>query len=178
MGDDVEADPDADPESVARTIALRKLTAAPQTRAQLAAAMAKRSVPDQVAGDVLDRLTDAGLIDDAAYAQAWVQSRQAGRGLSRRALAQELRRKGVDQEVIDDALSLIDVGQEETAARELVRRRLTSMDGLPVQTRMRRLLGMLARKGYGPELAHPVVRAELDADERDHAEGSWRWGAP
>src|SRR5690625_1179872 len=137
MGDGVVVDAVAVPESVARTIALRKLTAATQTRAQLAAAMAKRSVPDQVAGDVLDRLTDAGLIDDAAYAQAWVQSRQAGRGLSRRALAQELRRKGVDQEVIDDALSLIDVGQEETAARELVRRRLTSMDGLPVQTRMR-----------------------------------------
>jgi len=143
----VETDPDADPESVARTIALRKLTGAPQTRAQLATAMAKRSVPDQVAGDVLDRLTDAGLIDDAAYAQAWVQSRQAGRGLSRRALGQELRRKGVDQEVIDDALSLIDVGQEEAAARELVRRRLASTDGLPVQTRVRRLLGMLARKG-------------------------------
>ncbi|HLR95904.1 MAG TPA: regulatory protein RecX [Jiangellaceae bacterium] len=168
----METDPDADPESVARTIALRKLTGAPQTRAQLATAMAKRSVPDQVAGDVLDRLTDAGLIDDAAYAQAWVQSRQAGRGLSRRALGQELRRKGVDQEVIDDALSLIDVGQEEAAARELVRRRLASTDGLPVQTRVRRLLGMLARKGYSPELAHTVVRAELDADELDHAEGS------
>ena len=88
----------ADPEAVARGICLRALTGAPKTRQQLADLLANR-VPDEAAEAVLDRYVEVGLIDDAAYARAWVSSRQAGRGLARRALSAELRAKGVDAEV-------------------------------------------------------------------------------
>nr|WP_246323969.1 regulatory protein RecX [Petropleomorpha daqingensis] len=131
--------------------------------------MAKRGIPDDAAATVLDRFTEVGLIDDAAFARAWVNSRQAGRGLARRALGAELRAKGVDPEVAAEALEEVDPQDEWDAARRLVARRLPSMQRLDRQTAERRLVGMLARKGYGGGLAGYVVREALDArgDEDD-----------
>ncbi|HET7328685.1 MAG TPA: regulatory protein RecX [Nocardioidaceae bacterium] len=157
--------PPADPESVARTILLNKLTAQPRTRAELAEMLAKKLVPGEVATRVLDRFEEVGLVDDRAFARSWIESRQSGRGLARRALAQELRRKGVDDEVAREALDEVDPETEETTARDLVRRKLRTMSRLDDQTRVRRLTGMLARKGYPPGLAFTVVREEVaDAD--------------
>ena len=110
-------DPPADPGSVARKIVLDLLTAAPRTRAQLAEAMARRGVPDDVAIEVLDRFTEVGLIDDAAYAQTWVASRQRTRGLAPRALAGELRQRGVAELLIAEALNAVDGNEIEAAAR-------------------------------------------------------------
>ena len=160
---DAELDGAADPQSVARQILLDKLTGQPRTRAELAAVLAEREIPDEVADEVLDRFTDVGLIDDAAFANAWVESRHRGRGLGKRALAQELRRRGVDDQLARDALDELDPEQEEETARELVRRKLRSMRSLDRQVAMRRLLGMLARKGYPGGLAMSVVKKELDA---------------
>src|ERR1700722_1790497 len=101
---EAEADLDADPESVARTIGLKLLDRAPRTRAELANAMARRGVPEESANLVLDRFADVGLIDDVAFASAWVDSRHRGRGLARRALASELRKRGITEEVAGDAL--------------------------------------------------------------------------
>ena len=109
-----------DPESVARAICLRALTGAPKTRKQLADLLARRDVPEEAAVAVLDRFTEVGLIDDAAFARAWVSSRQAGRGLARRALQAELRAKGVDGEVAAEAAALVDDDDERAAARDLV----------------------------------------------------------
>lgn len=155
---------EADPESVARGIVLRKLTAAPRTRAQLAADLAARNVPDEVATAVLDRFSEVGLVDDAAFAEAWVRSRHAGRGLSRRALAHELRAKGVDDETAREAVAALDADDERAAAAALVARRLPATRGLSREARMRRLAGMLARKGYSSGLAMAVVREALAAD--------------
>ena len=153
-----------DPESVARGICLRALTGAPKTRQQLADRLAGRGVPDDAAETVLDRFTDVGLIDDAAYARAWVTSRQAGRGLARRALKAELRAKGVDGEVAEEAVGLVDDQDEWDAARRLVQRRLAGLRRVDRVTAERRLVGMLARKGYGSGLAGWVVREALDED--------------
>jgi regulatory protein len=124
--------------------------------------LAKRGIPDDAAATVLDRFTEVGLIDDAAFARAWVSSRQSGRGLARRALGAELRAKGVDPEVAASALEEVDPQDEWDAARRLVARRLPSMSRLDRQTAERRLIGMLARKGYGGGLAGYVVREALD----------------
>ncbi len=159
--------PEPDPASVARSIVLRKLTAAPRSRAQLAADLAARDVPDDVAAAVLDRFTEVGLVDDAAFAEAWVRSRHAGRGLSRRALRQELRAKGVDEETVSCAVETIDDDAEVDAARALVARRLAATRGLPVEARLRRLVGQLARKGYPGGLAMRVVRDALSAEGTD-----------
>src|SRR6478672_309301 len=151
-----------DPESVARGLCLRALTGAPKTRQQLADLLAQRGVPEEAAETVLDRFTEVGLIDDAAYARAWVSSRQAGRGLARRALSAELRAKGVDPEVAAEAVEAVDDDDEREAARRLVERRLRGMARLDRVTATRRLVGMLARKGYSGGLAAAVVREALD----------------
>jgi regulatory protein len=157
----LEDDP-GDPESVARAICLRALTGAPKTRKQLADLLAKRDVPEEAAVAVLDRFGEVGLIDDAAFAHAWVSSRQSGRGLARRALRAELRAKGVDAELAAEAVALVDDDDEREAARRLVERKLPSMRRLDRATATRRLIGMLARKGYAGGLAAAVVRDALD----------------
>lgn len=164
---DEALDPAADPESVARSIALNLLTAAPRTRAQLAEAMAKRQVPDEVAVRILDRFEEVGLIDDAAFAAAWVSSRQAGRGLAPRALANELRKKGVAEPVISDAVAMVDRDTVESTARALARRKARASVGLPTEARMRRLAGMLARKGYASDIALRVVKDVLAEENVD-----------
>ena len=118
-------DVEPDQESVARAIALRLLTSSARSRSQLADAMARKDVPDDVAQRVLDRFTEVGLIDDAEYARMVVRTRHAERGLSRRAIAVELRRRGIDDELAGEALEQVDSDDEETAARELVRRKLS-----------------------------------------------------
>jgi regulatory protein len=152
-----------DPESVARGICLRALTGAPKTRQQLADLLAQRDVPEDAAEAVLDRFTEVGLIDDAAFARAWVSSRQAGRGLARRALSAELRAKGVDPEVAAEAVDEVADEDERAAARRLVERRAGAMSRLDRATANRRLMGMLARKGYNGGLAAAVVREVLDS---------------
>jgi len=177
--DDPGTGPHADPESVARKILLDRLSAQSRTRAELADTLARKLVPDEVAQRLLDRFEEVGLIDDAAFARAWVESRQSGRGLARRALAQELRRKGVSDDVAQNALDEVDPEAETEAARLLVRRRLRAMGRLDQPTRMRRLSAMLARKGYPPGVALGVVREELaEAGDPDDPEGLDELGDP
>ncbi|WP_329613566.1 recombination regulator RecX [Streptomyces brevispora] len=156
-----------DPVEEARNICLRLLTGTPRTRKQLADALRKREIPDEAAEEVLSRFEDVGLINDAAFADAWVESRHHGRGLARRALVRELRTKGVDAAVIDEAVGQLDPDQEEATARELVARKLRSTRGLDRDKRLRRLAGMLARKGYGEGLALRVVRRALEEEGED-----------
>ncbi|HUD39845.1 MAG TPA: regulatory protein RecX [Streptosporangiaceae bacterium] len=163
------ADPPADPESVARLICLRLLTAAPRTRAQLAEALRRRGVPQDAAETVLSRFTEVGLIDDATFAAAWVESRHYGRGLGRRALAAELGQRGVPREDIDAAVSQLSPEAEHATALALVEKRLAGTAGQPYPARVKRLVGMLARKGYSPGLAYGVVKEALDRERMDGA---------
>jgi regulatory protein len=154
-------DPPADPESVARTICLNLLTTRARSRAELADALARRDVDDDVARRVLDRLGAAGLVDDAAFAEQWVSSRHRHQGLGRRALAGELHRKGVDRETATTAIAEIGRDDERARARALVDRRLPSLARHDHTVAARRLVGMLARKGYDAGVAYAVVREAL-----------------
>ena len=156
-----------DPEAQARQVCLRLLTLGARTRAQLASALKKRGVPDEVADVVLGRFTDVGLIDDAAFAKAWVESRHHGQGLSARALSAELRKRGVDDDQIREAVDELGPDAEAETARLLVARKLAATAGLPAEARVRRLAGMLARKGYPPGLAFRVIREALEDDGGD-----------
>ena len=111
-------------EEQARNLCLRLLTARARTRAELEGQLAKRGYPYDVSKRVLDRLTQVGLIDDADFAEQWVRSRRANAGKGKRALAAELRTKGVDNDVITAALDGIDAGAERQRAETLVRDRL------------------------------------------------------
>ena len=169
--DPVQEGPDADSESVARKILLDQLTGQARSRSELAGKLAKKNVPDDIATRLLDRFEEVGLVDDEAFARAWVASRGSagaggGRRLARRALAEELRRKGVADDVARVALDEIDPADEEDAARTLVRKKLRSMGGLERDKATRRLVGMLARKGYPAGLAFSVVNDELSTAGR------------
>ena len=156
---------DEDPEARARQVCLTLLTLAPRTRAQLAVALRKRGIPDEAADAVLARFEDVGLIDDAAFARSWVESRHYSRGLAGRALSAELKQRGVAADEIRAALDeQLSPDAEATAARRLVERRIPGTRGLPADQRTRRLAGMLARKGYSPGLAFRVIREALEAE--------------
>ncbi|MFJ9523323.1 regulatory protein RecX [Kitasatospora sp. NPDC101801] len=159
------AEPPTDPAGRARDICLRLLTGTAKTRKQLADALRKKEIPDEVAAEVLDRYEEVGLIDDGAFAAAWVESRHAVRGLGRRALAQELRQRGVAGELVERALEQVDTEDEEEAARELVRRKLRTVRALDPQVRTRRLVGMLARRGYSEGLAFRAVKDVLAEED-------------
>lgn len=155
--------PEADPESVARKILLDQLTGRARTRSELAEKLRKRNVPQDISTRLLDRFEEVGLINDAAFAEEWITQRQTGRGLAKRALAAELKRKGLDDAVAQSALADIDHDAEIEAAREQVRRKLRSMRNLEPEKATRRLVGMLARKGHSAGAAYRIVREELEA---------------
>nr|CRL67676.1 recombination regulator RecX [Mycolicibacterium komanii] len=147
---------------------LRLLTVRARTRAELAGQLAKRGYPDDVSDRVLDRLEQVGLVDDADFAEQWVRSRRANAGKGRRALIAELRTKGVDSELIEAALADDDPGAERARAERLVADRLRReklIDGEDAKL-ARRLVGMLARRGYSQTMAFDVVKVAV-ANERE-----------
>lgn len=155
------SDENADPYEVARSIVLRKLSAQDRTRHELAKALRTRNVPDEVAEEVLGRFQEVGLVNDAAFAGAWVESRQQRRHLSRPALRRELQAKGVDRDDIDAALESVEVGDELAAARDLAQRRHQGLRGQSYVVRYRRLAGVLSRRGFGGAIVAQVLREVL-----------------
>ena len=156
-----------DPRDVARQIVLRQLAMAPRSRAELLQKLAQRGCTADVADAVLDRMTQVGLVDDEAYAHMLVRTQQAGRGLAKRALARELRTKGIEDHLAEEALTSISDADERDRARALVDKKLRAMHGLGIEVQTRRLVGMLARKGYSSNMTYAVIR-EAIADAPEH----------
>ncbi|HEY3736873.1 MAG TPA: regulatory protein RecX [Jatrophihabitans sp.] len=157
--DEDDLGPVANPESVARTICLRLLDAKARSRAELFAAMRKKNVPVEIAERLLNRYTEVGLIDDQSLADGYALAQHRERGLARAAVAQKLRHRGLDDEIIADALEQITPEGERAAARALAERKLRALAGLAPEVQTRRLIGMLARRGYSPGLAYEVAKA-------------------
>jgi regulatory protein len=148
-------------------LCLRLLTARARTRAELAGQLAKRGYPDDLSTRVLDRLADVGLVDDAGFAEQWVHSRRANAGKGKRALAAELHTKGVDNDVITSVLGGINPAAERGRAEQLVRSRLRreKLGDDDADLRVsRRLVAMLARRGFSQTMAYDVVSVELAAE--------------
>ncbi len=145
----------------ARNVLLYQLGRSMKTRYQLEQIMHKREIPQEVFEPILDRFTEAQLIDDAAYAQAYVASRFHQRGKSIAAIRRELRQKGVADEHIEVATADIDAEQELEVAIQLAISRSRRLAGLDDQTRRRRLSGYLQRRGFsGPVLTRAMREAE------------------
>ena len=144
---------------------LRLLTARARTRAELAGQLAKRGYSDDISARVLDRLADVGLVDDAGFAEQWVHSRRVNAGKGKRALAAELHTKGVDNDVITSVLGAINPAAERGRAEQLVQARLRRENLGDEDVRVsRRLVAMLARRGFDQTMAYDVVSAELAAE--------------
>ncbi|GAB3299202.1 hypothetical protein GCM10027298_11930 [Epidermidibacterium keratini] len=136
-------------------------------------ALTKRGYDDAVTDDVLHRLRTAGLVNDRLFAQLWVESRARSKGLTSPVLRAELRRKGIGDELSDEAIEQLDPHDERERAAELVRRKLRG----PVPPRgperdrlIRRLGGMLARKGHPAGRAFAIVTEVLDEQHEAHDE--------
>ncbi len=160
-----------DPETVVRSILLRRLSHAPRTRAELEKDLARRGADPEVSAQVLDRFEEVGLIDDASYARLWVESRHRGKALARSVLKQELRQRGVDSESIDVAIEQIDDDAEYQRALEFASRKARVKPGEDSAKALSRLAGQLARKGYPAGVCFSVskeVLGPLLEERQDH----------
>jgi regulatory protein len=167
-GSDVDADSrEADPHAVARAIVVGKLAARAQTRHELEQALRTKKVPPAIAQQVLDRMASVGLIDDTAFATAWVELRQRRRHLSASAMRRELQAKGVDRDTIEAALAPVDDEAELVAARALVARKSAAMAHVDDQVRYRRLAGLLSRRGFGPAVIARVLDEHHPGNDLD-----------
>ena len=147
----------------ARGILLRQLTASDKTAKQLKDKLLENECPEDIADEVIDRYAEINLVDDERFAKSWVVARARSRGLARGAIKRELRTKGVDDELAAEALEQIDDEAEEQRARELVRAKLRPESmGADRDKALRRLVGMLGRKGYNGGMAFKVAREEWE----------------
>jgi len=154
-------DYEPDPYSVATKIAVDALSRRARSRGELAEILAKRGTPEDVAERLIDRLVTQKLVDDHAFAQEWSRLRHRSKGLSRRVLAQELRKKSIAPEVIDEVLGEISRDEEIIAARNLVAKKLRSLNCFDSEVQYRRLHSLLARKGYSSNIISEAIRLEL-----------------
>ena len=155
--------------SEARNIVLNQLNFMPRSRRELEITLAKRHIEPDVAKSVLDRFEEIGTVDDIAFAELLIRSRCNTKRVSRSVLRQQLRQKGVDQEIIIDALMVITDDDELRMATELVERKARAMSRLEPEVRKRRLSGLLARKGYNTSIALRVIN-DLEASDFNGAE--------
>ena len=158
-----------DAHSQARNIVLNQLNFMPRSRKELETALAKRNIEPDVSKSVLDRFEEIGMVDDAAYAELLIRSRCNTKRVSRSVLRQQLRQKGVNQEIIEEALLVVSDADELRMATELVERKARAMSRLEPEVRKRRLFGLLARKGYNTSIALRVIQ-DLEAADFNGAE--------
>ena len=159
-------DQEADPYSIANTIALNALVARAKSKGELLAHLKTRGVEDDVAQATIFRLQEKGLIDDAEFAKAWTQSRHTAKKLSKRIIASELRTRGVDQQSIDEALDEIDDEAEYRTAFSLAMRKYSTMSRLEPEIQVRRVQSLLQRKGFSfPTIARVIRELGVQSDE-------------
>jgi regulatory protein len=162
----VKVDQEADPYSIANTIALNALVARAKSKGELLAHLKKRGVEDDVAQATIFRLQENGLINDSEFAKAWTQSRHTSKKLSKRIIAGELRTMGVDQSSIDEALDEIDDESEYRTAFSLGMKKYNTMSRLEPEVQIRRIQSLLQRKGFSfPTIARVIRELDVQSDE-------------
>jgi len=154
---------------------LDALSRAARTRGQLEALLQRKGIAPEAAEAVLDRFEEVGLVDDVGYSEAFVESRHRIRGQGGRALSAELRRRGVADDVVADAVGALDPEQEFETACRIARARYDRMPAVATEVKLRRLAGFLARKGYSGAIVSRAVRhvvQEAAAEEQEAAEAA------
>lgn len=151
-------------EQRAKNVLLFQLSRSMKTRYQLANILQKREIPEEIAEAVLDRFTEAQLIDDAAFARAFVNSRLAISGKSKSVIARELKQKGVSAEDAAAALDIIDPELENQTAYSIAKKRYQQLSSLAPEVRKRRLMGFLMRRGFSSALTSRILR-DLEQSE-------------
>ena len=142
----------------AKQVLLRRLSHAPRTRQELAKDLKDKDISDEVANVALDRFEEVGLINDQALASNYVSSQHERKGLGKNALRQQLRAKGVSDDVALEAISQISDDQEFQAAFALACKKIRSLQRDDAKTQLRKIVGELDRKGYSSNLAFSVAK--------------------
>ena len=156
---------ETDPYTRAKTIVYNQLAYSAKTRGQLRKKLQAGGFDAELIEPLLDKFEAAKLIDDAEYAQSFVAQKSRTKKLSRAALRRELAERGVRGEEAENALAQRTDEQEREDAADLVRKKLRP--GMDLSDRAekdrvtRRLLGMLARRGYSSSVSMSVIREEL-----------------
>ncbi|BDS50194.1 regulatory protein RecX [Rhodoluna lacicola] len=145
-------------ETRARNVLLHQLARSAKSTSQLRKILEQREIPSEIAEKVLERFTEVGLIDDAAYAETIVNSRRNYKGLAKSAIKRELNEKGVSQELVEEAISVITAEDDFESAKQLAIRRYRQMAHLERDVRTRRLAGYLQRKGYSSTSVFAAIK--------------------
>ncbi len=153
-----EKSKDIEAADAAKQVLLRRLSHAPRTRKELAKDLKDKDISDEVANVALDRFEEVGLINDQALASNYVSSQHERKGLGKNALRQQLRAKGVSDDVALEAISQISDDQEFQAAFALACKKIRSLQKDDAKTQLRKIVGVLARKGYSSNLAFRVAK--------------------
>jgi regulatory protein len=138
----------------------------PRSEREVRDRLRRREFPAAAIDYAIDKLRGWRYLDDRAFAEFWVENRVEHAPRGRRALASELRAKGVDRDLVADVLDDTDL-DESTAARDLARKRLRSLAGLDEETQRRRLAAYLARRGYTWDVVGPLLRELIGREEID-----------
>lgn len=142
----------------AKQVLLRRLSHAPRTRKELAKDLKDKDISDEVANVALNRFEEVGLINDQALASNYVSSQHERKGLGKNALRQQLRAKGISDDMALEAISQISDDQEFQAAFALACKKIRSLQRDDAKTQLRKIVGVLARKGYSSNLAFRVAK--------------------
>lgn len=147
-----------DEEEKAYQRALRYVSRRPHAEQEIRDKLSRNRIPSEICERVIERLRDASLLDDVAFAEAWVENRRLYRPRGARALRHELRQKGVPSAAIDLALREFD---EEEAAWDAGRKAVRRYQSLPLETARNRMQGYLARRGFSYQLTRKIVHGLL-----------------
>ena len=154
----------ADLEERAKNLAIRFIEYRPRSIAETRQHLQKKEYPDAVVERVVERLTAVELLDDAAFARYWVEQRETFKPRSKIALQQELRLKGIDRTLIEEAIAEVD---EIAAATKAAQAKAQRWHTLPKAEFRKKLGGFLQRRGFGYSIVREVTEAfweELDTE--------------
>lgn len=155
-------------ESRARNVLLHQIARSAKSTSQLRKILEQREIDSEIAERVIERFTEVGLIDDAAYAETIVNSRRNYKGLAKSAIKRELNDKGVSQELVEEAISGITAEDDFESAKQLATRRFRQMAHLQKDVRTRRLAGYLQRKGYASNAVFAAIRFAEDSYSQEN----------
>ncbi|MDO5728880.1 MAG: regulatory protein RecX [Actinomycetaceae bacterium] len=153
--------------AAAKDVALRFLDRQDRSVGQCRDKLRERGFAEDAIEQALGRLVEIDVLNDERYARMLVRTRHRERGLVGRALIEQLRQKKIPSEIIERAMTEVDDESGETIARDLVRRRLRSIGDVSREKQFRRLVSMLARKGYPPSVSIGIVTSVLEEEQVD-----------
>jgi len=151
-----------DQNQIAKQVLLRRLSNAPRTRKELAQDLKNKKIEADIAQVALDRFEELGLINDQTYSENFVSTTHERRKLGKKALKQQLKSKGVSEEIANQAISQISEDDEFNAALHLALKKFRSIQHDDPQSQIRKIVGLLARKGYSSSLSFQVAKEVIN----------------